>query len=79
MAGQILKDPYNFDFLTVTAAAKEREIERELLTHLRDLLLKHWDITKRLCFTQPRGLQIRLSRGKNDLRLNCGAYVEVSI
>jgi len=40
MAEQILKDPYNFDFLTVTATAKEREIERGLLTHLRDLLLE---------------------------------------
>jgi predicted nuclease of restriction endonuclease-like (RecB) superfamily len=40
MAEQILKDPYNFDLLTVTAAAKEREIERGLLTHLRDLLLE---------------------------------------
>jgi predicted nuclease of restriction endonuclease-like (RecB) superfamily len=34
MAEKILKDPYNFDFLTVTEAAKEREIERGLLTHL---------------------------------------------
>ncbi len=40
MAEQILKDPNNFDFLTVTATAKEREIERGLLTHLRDLLLE---------------------------------------
>ena len=40
MAEKILKDPYNFDFLTVTEAAKEREIERGLLTHLRDLLLE---------------------------------------
>jgi predicted nuclease of restriction endonuclease-like (RecB) superfamily len=40
MAEQILKDPYNFDFLTVSAAAREREIERGLLTHLRDLLLE---------------------------------------
>jgi predicted nuclease of restriction endonuclease-like (RecB) superfamily len=40
MAERILKDPYNFDFLTVTEAAKEREIERGLLTHLRDLLLE---------------------------------------
>jgi predicted nuclease of restriction endonuclease-like (RecB) superfamily len=40
MAEQILKDPYNFDFLTVTATAREREIERGLLTHLRDLLLE---------------------------------------
>jgi predicted nuclease of restriction endonuclease-like (RecB) superfamily len=40
LAERILKDPYNFDFLTVTQAAKEREIERGLLTHLRDLLLE---------------------------------------
>jgi predicted nuclease of restriction endonuclease-like (RecB) superfamily len=35
-----LKDPYNFDFLTVTREAHEREIERGLLIHLRDLLLE---------------------------------------
>lgn len=40
LAEQILKDPYNFDFLTVSKQAHEREIERGLLTHLRDLLLE---------------------------------------
>jgi hypothetical protein len=40
MAEQILNDPYNFDFLTATATAREREIEPGLLTHLRDLLLE---------------------------------------
>ena len=40
LAEQILKDPYNFDFLTVTAAAREREVENGLLSHLRDLLLE---------------------------------------
>jgi predicted nuclease of restriction endonuclease-like (RecB) superfamily len=40
LAEQVLKDPYNFDFLTVTSAAKGREIERGLLAHLRDLLLE---------------------------------------
>lgn len=40
MAEHILKDPYNFDFLTVASAAKERDIERGLLIHLRDLLLE---------------------------------------
>src|ERR1700678_1826334 len=40
LAEQILKDPYNFDFLTVATSAREREIERGLLTHLRDLLLE---------------------------------------
>ena len=40
MAEQILKDPYNFDFLTLASPAKERELERGLLIHLRDLLLE---------------------------------------
>jgi predicted nuclease of restriction endonuclease-like (RecB) superfamily len=40
LAEQILKDPYNFDFLTVAKDAHEREIERGLLLHLRDLLLE---------------------------------------
>ena len=40
LAEQVLKDPYNFDFLTVSGTAKEREIERGLLDHLRDLLLE---------------------------------------
>src|ERR1017187_6581951 len=40
MAAQILKDPYNFDFLTVTESFQERELERGLLIHLRDLILE---------------------------------------
>ncbi len=40
MAEQILRDPYNFDFLTLRDGFKERELERGLLTHLRDLLLE---------------------------------------
>src|SRR5207237_8677840 len=40
LAEQILKDPYNFDFLTVTAAGREREVENGLLSHLRYLLLE---------------------------------------
>jgi predicted nuclease of restriction endonuclease-like (RecB) superfamily len=40
MAEQILRDPYNFDFLTLADGFKERELERGLLVHLRDLLLE---------------------------------------
>jgi predicted nuclease of restriction endonuclease-like (RecB) superfamily len=40
LADQILKDPYNFDFLTLGPSTKERELERGLLLHLRDLLLE---------------------------------------
>ncbi len=38
MAQQILRDPYNFDFLTLADPFAERELERGLL--LRDLLLE---------------------------------------
>jgi predicted nuclease of restriction endonuclease-like (RecB) superfamily len=40
LAQQVLKDPYNFDFLTLTADAHERELERGLLAHLRKFLLE---------------------------------------
>jgi predicted nuclease of restriction endonuclease-like (RecB) superfamily len=40
LAQQITKDPYNFDFLTLGPEAHERDLERGLLTHLRDFLLE---------------------------------------
>jgi predicted nuclease of restriction endonuclease-like (RecB) superfamily len=40
MAQQLLKDPYHFDFLTLGPSSRERELERGLLDHLKDLLLE---------------------------------------
>ncbi len=40
LAQQILKDPYNFDFLTLGADAQERHLERGLLAHVQKLLLE---------------------------------------
>jgi predicted nuclease of restriction endonuclease-like (RecB) superfamily len=40
LANEILKDPYNFDFLTIQGKAQEREIENALVTHVRDFLLE---------------------------------------
>ncbi|MGH9325101.1 MAG: PDDEXK nuclease domain-containing protein, partial [Terriglobia bacterium] len=40
LAQQIVKDPYNFDFLTLSKEAQERELERGLLDHIRDFLLE---------------------------------------
>ena len=37
---QLLKDPYNFDFLTLAEDAKERDLERGLITHLKNFLLE---------------------------------------
>ncbi|MBW4038793.1 MAG: DUF1016 domain-containing protein [Acidobacteria bacterium] len=68
LAEQILKDPYNFDFLTVTAAAKEREIERGLLLHLRDLLL---ELGRGFAFV---GSQVPLPVGDQDFYLDLLFY-----
>ena len=40
LAQQLIKDPYNFDFLTLAPKAHERELERGLLENLRDFLLE---------------------------------------
>jgi predicted nuclease of restriction endonuclease-like (RecB) superfamily len=40
LAHQLLKDPYNFDFLTMSSDAHERELERGLLAHLQSFLLE---------------------------------------
>jgi predicted nuclease of restriction endonuclease-like (RecB) superfamily len=40
LAQQVLKDPYQFDFLTLRQAARERDVERALITRVKDLLLE---------------------------------------
>jgi len=40
LARDILKDPYNFDFLGLHDKAVERDLERALLQHLRDFMLE---------------------------------------
>ncbi len=40
LAQQLLKDPYNFDFLTLSKEAQERDLERALVKHIRDFLLE---------------------------------------
>jgi predicted nuclease of restriction endonuclease-like (RecB) superfamily len=40
LAHQLLKDPYNFEFLTLQQNAEERLLERGLLDHIRQFLLE---------------------------------------
>jgi predicted nuclease of restriction endonuclease-like (RecB) superfamily len=40
LATEILKDPYNFDFLTIQGPAHERAVEDGLVAHIRDFLLE---------------------------------------
>ena len=40
MAEQVVKDPYNFDFISLTAAHKEKELEQGLMDHLQKFLVE---------------------------------------
>jgi predicted nuclease of restriction endonuclease-like (RecB) superfamily len=40
LAQQILRDPYNFDFLNLGNEAQERELETALIRHIREFLLE---------------------------------------
>jgi predicted nuclease of restriction endonuclease-like (RecB) superfamily len=40
LANEIIRDPYNFDFLTLRGQAAERELEDGLLAHIRKFLIE---------------------------------------
>lgn len=80
LARQILKDPYNFDFLTLDAEAHERDVEKGLLEHIRSFLL---ELGVGFAFV---GSQYHLAIGGEDffvdllfyhLRLRCYVVIEL--
>lgn len=82
LALQILKDPYNFDFLSLSEKVQERELERPLNHHLREFLL---ELGVGFAFV---GSQYHLEVGGEDfyidllfyhLRLRCYVVVELKI
>ena len=68
LAQQILKDPYNFDFLTLTQEAQERDLERELLAHLRQFLMNS------ALASRSSEAQVPLAVGDEDFKLDLLFY-----
>lgn len=68
LAQQILKDPYNFDFLTLTNSAQERDLEQGLLAHLRLFLL---ELGVGFAFV---GSQVPIEIGGEDFKLDLLFY-----
>jgi len=68
LAQQILKDPYNFDFLTLTQEARERDLEHGLLAHLRQFLI---ELGVGFAFV---GSQVPLEVGGEDFKLDLLFY-----
>ena len=82
LAQQLIKDPYNFDFLTLGPKLLERDLERELIEHVRDLIL---ELGKGFAFM---GSQHHLEIGGQDyyldllfyhVRLRCYVVIELKI
>ena len=68
LAQQILKDPYNFDFLTIADDAREHELQRDLLAHLRDFMI---ELGVGFAFV---GSNVRLTVGGEDFYLDLLFY-----
>ena len=68
LAQQLLKDPYNFDFLTLATEAQERDLEQGLLAHLRQFLI---ELGLGFAFV---GSQVLLEIGGEDFKLDLLFY-----
>jgi predicted nuclease of restriction endonuclease-like (RecB) superfamily len=68
LAQQLIKDPYNFDFLTLTQEAHERDLERGLLEHLRQFLV---ELGVGFAFV---GSQVPLEVGGEDFKIDLLFY-----
>jgi predicted nuclease of restriction endonuclease-like (RecB) superfamily len=82
LAQQLLKDPYNFDFLSLGKEAQERDLERGLIDHIRDFLL---ELGVGFAFV---GSQYQLEVGEQDfyvdllfyhLRLRCFVVIDLKL
>jgi predicted nuclease of restriction endonuclease-like (RecB) superfamily len=68
LAQQLIKDPYTFDFLTLSAKAHERDLERGLLEHLREFLI---ELGKGFSFV---GSQYPVEVGGEDFKIDLLFY-----
>lgn len=80
LAEQTLKDPYIFDFLTLSTSAKEKDIENQLIHHLKKFLL---ELGKGFAFVAQ---QYRFAIAENDysidllfyhIKLKCYVVIEL--
>jgi len=68
LAQQTLKDPYTFDFMTMTAPYNERDVERQLTQHITQFLL---ELGKGFAFI---GRQYHLEIAANDYYIDLLFY-----
>lgn len=82
LAQQILKDPYNFDFLTLGSDAQERELERGLLEHVRAFLLElgvGFAFVGSQYLLEVGGEEFRIDLLFYHLKLRCHVVIDLKI
>ncbi len=80
LAQQVLKDPYNFDFLTLRTGAHERELEKGLLDHIQKFLLElgvGFAFVGRQVHLEVDGEDYYLDLLLYHLRLRCYVVIEL--
>lgn len=82
LAREIIKDPYNFDFLTITGNYTERELEKGLIDHIATFLM---ELGSGFAYL---GKQVALQVGERDFfldllfyhtRLHCYVVIELKV
>lgn len=82
LAREILKDPYNFGFLSFGSKVRERELERALVAHVRDFLLElgvGFAFVNSQYRLEVEGREYRLDLLFYHLRLRCFVVVELKV
>ncbi|HEX3720539.1 MAG TPA: PDDEXK nuclease domain-containing protein [Verrucomicrobiae bacterium] len=82
LAEQTLKDPYNFDFLTIRSDAHERDLEQGLLDHIQKFLLElgvGFAFVGRQYHMEISGQDYYLDLLFYHLRLRCYVVIDLKI
>jgi predicted nuclease of restriction endonuclease-like (RecB) superfamily len=82
LARDLLKDPYNFGFLSLGTEVREQALERALVTHVRDFLLElgvGFAFVNSQYRLEVEGREYRLDLLFYHLRLRCFVIVELKV
>jgi predicted nuclease of restriction endonuclease-like (RecB) superfamily len=82
LAQQTLKDPYIFDFLSLSEGAAERELERGLLEHIRKFLLElgvGFAFVGSQCHIEVEGEDFYIDLLFYHLRLRCFVVIDLKM
>lgn len=82
LAVQILKDPYNFSFLSFDREVQERELEKSLVDHIRDFLLEMgvgFSFLGSQYSIEVSGKEFRLDLLFYHVRLHCYVVIDLKV